>query len=221
MREFMKETGLEKSKISLDAHHCNPETMTQIEQAGGQYLIQIKENQPKLLEYCRNLGEQSPLTETVDYNLSHGLVCTREAHLHQLDLSDIDSRWDKSGLRTLVVMNRETFNKATQEMTNETSYYLSNYRNVHAQYTVRYLAKVIRGHWVVESNNWQLDVTFGEDSVRTKEGNQALIMGKLRCFSMNLIRWSKKRIKNFQATIEKFSDSPDTLVSMLKQVNFL
>lgn len=30
MREFMKETGLEKSKISLDAHHCNPETMTQL-----------------------------------------------------------------------------------------------------------------------------------------------------------------------------------------------
>jgi predicted transposase YbfD/YdcC len=221
MREFMKETGLEKSKMSLDAHHCNPETMAQIEQAGGQYLIQVKENQPKLLEYCRNLGGQLSLAETVDYDLSHGLVCTREAHLHQLDLSVIDSRWDKSGLQTLVVMNRETFNKATQEMTDETSYYLSNYQNVHKQYTVSLLAKVIRGHWVVESNNWQLDVTFGEDSVRTKEGNQALIMGKLRCFSMNLIRWSKKGITNFQATIEQFIDSPATLISMLRQVNFL
>jgi D-ribose pyranose/furanose isomerase RbsD len=39
MRKLMKETGLEKAKMSLDAHHCNPETMTQIEQAGGQYLI--------------------------------------------------------------------------------------------------------------------------------------------------------------------------------------
>jgi hypothetical protein len=35
MREFLKETGLEKGKTSLDAHHCNPETMTKIEQAGG------------------------------------------------------------------------------------------------------------------------------------------------------------------------------------------
>jgi hypothetical protein len=34
MREFLKETGLEKAKISLDAHHCNAETMSQIEQAG-------------------------------------------------------------------------------------------------------------------------------------------------------------------------------------------
>ncbi len=183
MREFMKETGLEKSKMSLDAHHCNPETMAQIEQAEGQYLIQVKENQPKLLEYCRNLGGQLSLAETVDYDLSHGLVCTREAHLHQLNVSAIDSRWGKSGLRTLVVMNRETFNKATQEISNETSYYLSNYQNEHNQHTVNHLANVIRGHWVVESNNWQLDVTFGEDSVKTKDGNQALIMGKLRCFS--------------------------------------
>jgi predicted transposase YbfD/YdcC len=221
MREFMKETGLEKSKMSLDAHHCNPETMTQIEQAGGHYLIQVKENQPKLLEYCRNLGRQTSLAETVDYDLSHGLICTREAHLHPLNLSAIDSRWGKSGLRTLVVMNRETFNKGTQEISDETSYYLSNYQNEHKRHTVSHLAKVIRRHWVVESNNWQLDVTFGEDSVKTKEGNQALIMGKLRCFSMNLIRWSKKGIKNFQATLEKFSDSPDALISMLMQVNFL
>ena len=221
MREFMKETGLEKAKMSLDAHHCNPETMTQIEQAGGQYLIQVKENQPKLLAYCQSLGRQSSLAETVDHDLSRGIVYTREAHYHQLDLSSIDSRWSTSGLRTLVVMNRETFNKATQEVTSDTSYYLSNYENTHQQHVVEHLAKTIRGHWVVESNNWQLDVTFGEDLVKTKVGNQALIMGKLRCFAMNLIRWSKKGIKNFQATIEKFTDSPQALISMLTQVNFL
>ncbi len=42
MREFMKDTGLEKAKMSLDAHHCNLETMTQIEQTAGQYLIPLK-----------------------------------------------------------------------------------------------------------------------------------------------------------------------------------
>ena len=66
MREFLKETGLEKAKISLDAHHCNPETMTQIEQAGGLYLIQVKENQPKLLEQCRALAGQSPLPKPLN-----------------------------------------------------------------------------------------------------------------------------------------------------------
>ena len=49
MREFLKETGLEKANISLDVHHGNPETMTQIEQAGGLYLIQVKENRSSYL----------------------------------------------------------------------------------------------------------------------------------------------------------------------------
>ena len=82
------------------------------------------------------------------------------------------------------------------------------------------LASAIRGHWRVESNNWQHDVTFGEDRVQVENGNQAQIMGKLRCFAMNLIRWSKTGTQNFQATIEKFTDSPEALVSMLEQVNF-
>ncbi len=167
------------------------------------------------------MGKQSSLAETVEYDSSRGLVCTREAHFHQLHLPSIDIRWGKTGLKTVIVMNREKFHKATQEVSHDTSYYLSNYQDNHEQKTVTCLAKAIRKHWVVESNNWQLDVTFGEDSVRTKEGKQALIMGKLRCFSMNLIRWSKKGINNFQATIEKFTDSPDTLISMLRQVNFL
>ena len=221
MREFLKDTGLEKAKISLDAHHCNPETMTQIAQAGGLYLIQVKENQPKLLEQCRALAEQSPLAETIEHDCGHGFITTRHAKLHNVLLSDIDNRWQHSGLQALVVMNRETFNQSSQQTTNETSYYLSNYQNDDQQYAVKSLARAIRGHWSVESNNWQLDVTFGEDRVQVKNGNQAQIMGKLRCFSMNLLRWAKTGTQNFQASIEKFTDSPESLISMLKQVNFL
>ena len=221
MREFLKETGLENGKISLDAHHCNPETMTQVEQASGLYLIQVKENQPKLLEHCRFLAEQSPLAETIDHDCGHGFITTRQAQLHNLQLSAIDNRWQHSGLQTLVVMKRETFNQLSQKTSNETSYYLSNHANDRKQHTVETLAHAIRGHWSVESNNWQLDVTFGEDRVQVGHDNQAQIMGKLRCFAMNLIRWSKTGTQNFQATIEKFTDSPEDLVSMLEQVNFL
>jgi len=46
-------------------------------------------------------------------------------------------------------------------------------------------------------------------------------MGKMRCFAMNLLRWAKTGTQNFQASIEKFTDSPESLISILKQVNFL
>jgi len=38
---------------------------------------------------------------------------------------------------------------------------------------------------------------------------------------MNLLRRAKTGSQNFQASIEKFTDSPELLISMLKKVNFL
>lgn len=103
--------------------------MTQIEQAGGLYLIQVKENQPKLLEHCHALAEQSALAETIEHDCGHGFITTRQANLHNMQLSAIDNYWQHSGLQALVVMNRETFNQTSQQTTHETAYYLSNYQN--------------------------------------------------------------------------------------------
>ena len=221
VRELLKETGLEANKISLDAHHCNPETMTQVNQKGGFYLIQVKENQPKLLKKCRDLVTLLPLAETVEHESSHGRITTRQAVLYDFPLPEIDDRWNESGLKTLVVTRRKSFEKSTQKNSDEFSFYLSNYREASQQNTVEILANTIRKHWSVESNNWQLDVTFNEDRVRVKNGNQAQIMGKLRCFAMNLLRQSTSEVQNFQASIERFVDSPEALISTLKQVNFL
>ncbi|NOR79378.1 MAG: ISAs1 family transposase [Methyloprofundus sp.] len=221
VRELLKETGLEANKISLDAHHCNPETMSQVNQKGGFYLIQAKENQPKLLEKCRDSLKLLPLAETIEHELAHGRITTRQAVLYDFPVSEIDDRWNESGLKTLIVTRRESFEKSTQKSSDEFSFYLSNYQEESEQNTVETLANTIRKHWSVESNNWQLDVTFNEDRVQVKNGNQAQIMGKLRCFAMNLLRKSSSEVQNFQASIEKFIDSPDTLVSTLRQVNFL
>jgi hypothetical protein len=32
VRGLLKDTGVDAKKVSLDAHHCNPETMTQVDQ---------------------------------------------------------------------------------------------------------------------------------------------------------------------------------------------
>ena len=74
-------------------------------------------------------------------------------------------------------------------------------------------------HWCLEFNNWIRDVTFKEDHIKTKAGNQAQIMALLRGLAIELIR--KTSPKNFQAAIENFTDSVSTLESMLKQFKFL
>jgi len=40
-----------------------------------------------------------------------------------------------------------------------------------------------------------------EDRVQVKNGNQAQIMGKLRCFSMNLLRWQRLERKIFKRVL--------------------
>jgi len=56
VRKLIKATGLERNKLTLDAHHCNPKTTGQIHRAEGQYLIQVKENQPTLLKQLKYAG---------------------------------------------------------------------------------------------------------------------------------------------------------------------
>ena len=58
VRELLKDSGLEKQKVSLDAHHFNPATTAQIHQAGGLYLTQAKENQATFLQQCKVLRTQ-------------------------------------------------------------------------------------------------------------------------------------------------------------------
>ena len=58
VRALLSVSGLDMRKISLNAHHCNPKTLSQITVAGGTYLVQVKNNQPNLLEQCQNLAVQ-------------------------------------------------------------------------------------------------------------------------------------------------------------------
>ena len=108
-----------------------------------------------------------------------------------------------------------------KKITFETSYYISNQaiNTTQPETTVVELAQAVRSHWGVESDNWIRDVTFKEDSVKTRWGNQSQIMGRLRSLSMALIR--KTSPKNFQAAIDRFADSFPELELALRKVNFL
>ena len=74
-------------------------------------------------------------------------------------------------------MRRKTVNLKTGKESDESSYYISNYRlHESSPKMAKNLVQAIRKHWGVESNNGILDVTFNEDNVRIKAKNQAYIM---------------------------------------------
>lgn len=219
VREFIKETGLEKHKLTLDAHHCNPETTAQINQAGGSYLIQVKENQPILLKQCKALAQRGEvITENETVDADHGRIVTRRAKLFSMKSIQLDTRWNPSNIETLIMVHRETFDNLKKTTTQEDSYYICN-QTVESASAGQKLAEAVRYHWGVESNNWILDVNFNEDKVRVKHGNQSQIMGKLRALATNLVRWTGA--KNLSAKIDEFVDVPEALILACKQINFL
>jgi len=221
VRDLFKASGLEAHHVTLDAHHCNPTTTSQIHQAGGQYLIQVKENQPILFKQCQDLAATSePLSRNVESDKGHGRLTTREGQCFDMSELDLATRWSDSGIHTLVVMERETLTPAKQNTTCETAYYISNQGLASdPQAQAQELTGAIRHHWHVESENWIRDVTFDEDHVKTKSPNQAQIMGSLRSLAIRLLR--RFKVPNFQEAIEDFADCPSKFEALLRRVKFL
>jgi predicted transposase YbfD/YdcC len=216
-RELLRETGLEKGKVTLDALHMNPTTTAQINLAGGIYIIQVKDNQEKLRKQCERLAaEDDPLEVITTVEKGHGRHETRKGAFFDMEKIEFAERWSDSGIRTLIVMERQTIKTAHRKVSSEVSYYVSNQEVSLEQFNVQSeLFTAIRRHWSVESENWIRDVTFNEDNVKTKCADQAHVMACLRTFVVKLFR--QANLKNFQAALETFCDCPDKFEVFLCQ----
>ena len=221
VRDLLKASGLEAHKVTLDAHHCNPTTTAQIHQAGGQYVIQVKENQPILFKQCQDFAVMAaPLSSHTESDKGHGRLTTREGQCFDMSGLNLAARWSDSGLHTLVVIQRQTLTLAKQKTTDETAYYLSNQDLASDPQTqAQELTGAIRQHWHVESDNWIRDVTLDEDNIKTKSSNQAQVMSGLRSLAMRLLR--RFNVSNFQEALEDFADCPSKFEALLRRVKFL
>lgn len=220
-RDLLRETGLDEGKVTLDALHFNPKTTRQIHLAGGLYVIQVKDNQPELKEQLiRWAARVRPLGQLSTSEKAHGRLETRQGTFVALANLAVDPRWAESGFQTLVVMERQTLEVASQKRSAEASYYVSNLHVAPEQQSAQAdLFNAIRGHWSVEADNYIRDVTFREDDVKTKTGNQGHILAGLRTLAMGLLR--KANIQNFRAALDDFADNAKLFKNFLEQVNFI
>jgi predicted transposase YbfD/YdcC len=79
-------------------------------------------------------------------------------------------------------MTRNTIIKNGVE-TSETRYFISS-----LMLDVKEVSRAIRGHWMVESYHWHLDVTFREDNDRTLNKHRAYNMNILRKLALNVLK---------------------------------
>lgn len=221
VRNMLAETGLEKGKITLDALHFNPTTTQQSHQAGGLFIIQLKDNQPTLFEQMsQEAAEALPVGTLKSTHKGHGRLEVRQAALFDISHLQLDPRWDQSGLATLIVMSRRTTQLVKQKSAAEVSFYLSNAQVQPGHKSLQTeLFAAIRQHWHIESDNYIRDVSFQEDHVKTRDSNQGHVLASLRTLAIRVFR--EANIQNFRAALDDFADDPGYFEAFLRQFGFL
>ena len=219
MRDLLADLGLKDSGISLDALHCNPETLSAIESSRNAYVVGLKGNQSVLLtEMVSESLVSEPYCSLETTEVGHGRKERRQYQVFDISEVEIDARWSSCNVSSLLVVDRLREEIKSGKVSNERSYYLSNLGYQDNQEASE-LFDAIRGHWSVESVNWTRDVCLGEDAHRSGKFEVSAVLAICRSIGLNLLRALKP--KSLMGKIDEFKDNIRSLLNACKTVNLL
>ena len=218
VRSLLKDTGLEKQKISLDALHFCPKTTEQIVNAGGTYLIGLKENQSELYHHMKWISTRlKAKAKWLQEEKGHGRVESRKYQAFDVQREDFHDRWQDASLKTLVKVDRKIYNCKKCIFSTETAYYMSN--QLITKDNSLEVFQAVRNHWQVEVSNNIRDNTLQEDAMKTLKNAVSRTVSTARTLVMNILE--TMNVKNIRAQLEKFADNFQDLLTHLRAVNFL
>ena len=195
IEKLLQIVDLDGAVVTIDALGCQKTVVELILKGGGDYLLQVKENQPTLHRKVKNLLDEHILEDfqgvehdyAVQVNDGHGRIETRRVWVcwNVADLGPIAQEWP--GLKALVVV--ESVRQVGAQTSRERHYYISSLsRRVRA----KRMAEYARGHWSVENNlHWQLDISFQEDRRRIRKDHGAENFSRLCRIALNLLKNEK------------------------------
>jgi predicted transposase YbfD/YdcC len=187
--KLLKQIELTNTLITIDAMGCQKEIARDIVAGGGEFVIAVKDNQPKLREAIETCllaqleGDREDLKyrtlETTDSG--HGRLDERSYFLAKVP-SDFALKKEWPWIKAIGYSVRIT-EHADGSGTDEVRYYvLSRY------VSGKRFSEAVRGHWSIESMHWVLDVTFREDDSRTRERTLGNNLSWLRRFAVTLLK---------------------------------
>lgn len=178
--------------VTIDAMGCQKAIAAKIVQQECDYALMVKNNQPSLagaIEGFFDAAEQRgyqdvPHSRAEWIEKDHGRIETRRCIVSD-DLSCLGDSHGWPEVKTLVMV--EAVRDIAGVTSTERRYYISSLRA-----DAQRIGTLVRGHWGVENGlHWSLDVVFGEDQARMREGNSAENFSILRRIALNLFRQDK------------------------------
>lgn len=157
--------------VTGDAGFCNATFADQIVRQGGDFCLQVKDNQRLLkqsiiTEFDRALPEE--VQTYVDDKGGHGRIERREYRVLSDELPFyLHDNWPH--IRCLIEVHSYVKQKSTGKETNNTRYYISS-----KQMTAQEASSIVRKHWYIEAGlHAVLDGTFNEDACKSKQKRHA------------------------------------------------
>jgi predicted transposase YbfD/YdcC len=188
VRELLEVLSLEGAVVTADAMHCQKATAKKIIEQGAEYVLQVKENQPKLMEAIAEEFERYGETNYNDRRLRQHTKTEKNRNRQETRTcmvapatAALKRVWP--GLRTIGLIHRTRgLSDGTQSA--ELSYFISSLPP-----KVREHARHLRNHWHVENTlHHTLDVTFAEDASRIRKGSGSEITSVFRRLALSILK---------------------------------
>jgi len=219
MQKMLEAMEIKGNVITADAMHCQTKTAEMIQEKGGEYILQIKGNQSKLLNevkaYFHKVEREQPehfeANCHTDVDGEHGRITERSYRVLPI------TSWLKetkrfNGSQAVIEVHRKTQVKGKQQ--EERSYYLTTLKTA-----ARDIGEKIRRHWSIEnSQHWVLDVTFKEDECKIYAEDGAKNLASMRRVLLNMAK--QHRLKDSVAgKMQRASWDSDFRAEILFGVN--
>ena len=188
--ELLKILDLEGAVVTLDAMGCQRAIAAQIHDAGGDYVLTLKENQGTLYDDVHRLfveglgndfaGLEPRCLQTTDEG--HGRRESRHYYVVAVPAALAERHAGWQGLRSLgMVFSERQVGEA--EPSGETRFFISSLPP-----RVKAFAGAVRGHWGIENGlHWVLDVAFREDDSRLRLGHGPENLALVRRLAASLL----------------------------------
>jgi predicted transposase YbfD/YdcC len=175
--------------FTMDALLTGRHVAQTIVDAGGDYVMIVKANQPQfhadieLVFTCPPAGDHQPSARTVD--IGHGRIEQRNITTSEALVGYSD--WP--GLAQVFEIGWHVITQKTGQERVEVVYGVTSLRP--ARVTPGQLLEFVRGHWHIENkSHWVRDVTFDEDRSQVRCGNIPHVMAALRNSAIGVLRWA-------------------------------
>jgi predicted transposase YbfD/YdcC len=178
---------LDSRIVTMDALLTQRHVAQTIVDKGGDYVMIVKENQPRLradialVFTLPPVGDRQDTARTVD--LGHGRIEQR----HLTTSMALVGYSDWPGLAQVFELGRHVLCQKTGEERAEVVYGVTSLRPERA--TPGHLLALVRGQWQIENqSHWVRDVTFDEDRSQVRCGHIPQVMAALRNTTIGLLR---------------------------------